>query len=150
MYFFHAPFDQPKDKASKERRCRGRPRLSEEEKQRRKELRDLGLMKRSKRRTKEREWFIFTFSLSLSLPPLPLLSSLIYVTNCMILMFFFLCAYLYLSNLIRLICSSTCCVQRWPNGVSKRSLHLQSVVVSLALGKRTSSKLPRGKSSMCL
>jgi len=38
----------------KEKRGRGRPRLSEEEKTRRKELRELGLMKRSKRRTKER------------------------------------------------------------------------------------------------
>ena len=36
-------------------RGRGRPRLSEEEKQRRKELRELGLLKRSKRRTKEGE-----------------------------------------------------------------------------------------------
>lgn len=35
------------------KRGRGRPRLTEEEKQRRKELRDLGLMKRSHRRTKE-------------------------------------------------------------------------------------------------
>ena len=36
-------------------RSRGRPRLTEDEKERRKELRELGLMKRSKRRTKERE-----------------------------------------------------------------------------------------------
>ena len=35
------------------KRGRGRPRLTEEEKQRRKELRELGLMKRSHRRTKE-------------------------------------------------------------------------------------------------
>ena len=35
------------------KRGRGRPRLTEDEKQRRKELRDMGLMKRSKRRTKE-------------------------------------------------------------------------------------------------
>lgn len=35
------------------KRGRGRPRLTEEEKQRRKELRDLGLMKRSHRRSKE-------------------------------------------------------------------------------------------------
>ena len=35
------------------KRGRGRPRLTEEEKQRRKELRDLGLLKRSHRRTKE-------------------------------------------------------------------------------------------------
>ena len=37
------------------KRGRGRPRLTEEEKQRRKELRELGLMKRSHRRTKEGE-----------------------------------------------------------------------------------------------
>lgn len=36
-------------------RGRGRPRLTVEEKQRRKELRELGLLKRSKRRTKEGE-----------------------------------------------------------------------------------------------
>ena len=35
------------------KRGRGRPRLTEEEKQRRKELREMGLIKRSKRRTKE-------------------------------------------------------------------------------------------------
>lgn len=35
------------------KRGRGRPRLTEEEKMRRRELRDMGLMKRSKRRTKE-------------------------------------------------------------------------------------------------
>jgi hypothetical protein len=35
------------------KRRRGRPRLSEDEKQRRKELRDMGLIKKSKRRTKE-------------------------------------------------------------------------------------------------
>lgn len=35
------------------KRGRGRPRLTEEEKQRRKELREIGLIKRSKRRTKE-------------------------------------------------------------------------------------------------
>lgn len=38
---------------SEKRNPRGRPRLTEEEKQRRKELRELGLMKRSRRRTKE-------------------------------------------------------------------------------------------------
>lgn len=38
------------------KRGRGRPRLTEEEKLRRRELRDLGLMKRSKRRTKEGLW----------------------------------------------------------------------------------------------
>ena len=41
--------------ASTMKRGRGRPRLTEEEKQRRKELRELGLMKRSHRRTKEGE-----------------------------------------------------------------------------------------------
>ena len=35
------------------KRGRGRPRLSTDEKQRRKELREIGLMKRSHRRTKE-------------------------------------------------------------------------------------------------
>ena len=35
------------------KRGRGRPRLTEDEKQRRKELRELGLLKRSKRRSKE-------------------------------------------------------------------------------------------------
>lgn len=35
------------------KRGRGRPRLSDDEKQRRKELREMGLIKRSKRRTKE-------------------------------------------------------------------------------------------------
>lgn len=39
--------------SSGSKRGRGRPRLTEEEKQRRKELREMGLMKRSKRRTKE-------------------------------------------------------------------------------------------------
>lgn len=38
---------------SQSKRGRGRPRLSDEEKQRRKELREMGLIKRSKRRTKE-------------------------------------------------------------------------------------------------
>ena len=42
-----------KEKSGQSKRGRGRPRLPEEEKLRRKELRDLGLMKRSKRRTKE-------------------------------------------------------------------------------------------------
>eukprot|EP00731_Ephydatia_muelleri_P021265 Em0013g992a len=42
-----------KEKAGQSKRGRGRPRLAEEEKLRRKELRDMGLMKRSKRRTKE-------------------------------------------------------------------------------------------------
>lgn len=38
---------------SQSKRGRGRPRLTDEEKQRRKELREMGLIKRSKRRTKE-------------------------------------------------------------------------------------------------
>ena len=42
-----------KEKSGQSKRGRGRPRLPEEEKLRRKELRDMGLMKRSKRRTKE-------------------------------------------------------------------------------------------------
>ena len=44
--------------SSGSKRGRGRPRLTEEEKQRRKELREMGLMKRSKRRTKEGELII--------------------------------------------------------------------------------------------
>lgn len=35
------------------KRTRGRPRLTEDEKERRKELREMGLLKRSKRRSKE-------------------------------------------------------------------------------------------------
>ena len=42
-----------KETKGRAKRGRGRPRLTEEEKQRRKELRELGLMKRSHRRTKE-------------------------------------------------------------------------------------------------
>ena len=38
---------------SQGKRGRGRPRLTDDEKQRRKELREMGLIKRSKRRTKE-------------------------------------------------------------------------------------------------
>ena len=52
MYHIFA-HEQKESVSSEKKNPRGRPRLTEEEKQRRKELRELGLMKRSKRRTKE-------------------------------------------------------------------------------------------------
>ena len=40
--------------------------------------------------------------------------------------------------------------QRWPSGVNRRSSPRQSVVGNQALGRRTSSKLPRERWSMSL
>ena len=123
-----------KDKdGGKEKRSRGRPRLTDEEKQRRKELRELGLMKRSKRRTKERMYLMYLNRLLFRL--MQCTYTCTFTTMCTHTHTLYIYTYTPTHSL-----SHT--QQKWQSGANRRSFLLLSEVVSQALERRTLSKLP--------